>query len=85
MKLFTFSISHPAAETEPSIVTVPADTEDAARFLLDREIFFKQDLVNGYMFSVNLIRSAAVPSSVKSLNVITVQLPDGRVMEKAFK
>jgi hypothetical protein len=84
MKLFTFSIMHPAAEDGPLTAIVPAASESAARKLLATEFFFNQDLVNGYMFDVKLVRSAELPLSMKRLNVITVQLPDGRMMEKAF-
>ena len=84
MKLFTFSISHPQSEDSSITAVVPARTVEDARYLLDKEFFFAQDVVNGYLFDVEFIRSADIPRSVKRLDVMTMHLPDGRVMEKAF-
>jgi hypothetical protein len=83
MKLFSFRVTHPQAEESAILASVPARNVEEARYYLDREFFFAQDLVNGYMFDVEFVRSADIPRSVKS-DVIVTQLPDGRVMEKAF-
>ena len=84
MKLFTFSVSHPQAEESAITAVVPARNVEDARYLLDKEFFFAQDVVNGYLFDVEFIRSADIPQSMKRLDVMTMHLPDGRVMEKAF-
>lgn len=84
MKLFTFNISHPQAEESTITAVVPARNVEDARYLLDKEFFFAQELVNGYLFDVEFIRSADVPRSMKRTDVMTMHLPDGRVMEKAF-
>lgn len=84
MKLFTFNITHPAAEDGTLVAVIPARNVEEARFLLDREFFFAQDTVNGYMFDVEFIRSASIPKDMTDTNSMRVHLPDGRVMEKAF-
>ena len=84
MKLFTFSISHPQSEDSAITAVVPARNVEEARYLLDKEFFFAQDLVNGYMFDVEFIRSADIPRSMKRTDVMTMHLSDGRVLEKAF-
>lgn len=83
MKLFTFRIIHPQAEESAIVASVPARTVEDARYILDKEFFFAQSLVNGYLFDVEFIRSADIPSNVRR-DVIVTQMPDGRVMEKAF-
>lgn len=84
MKLFTFSISHPQTEEKSVTAVVPARTVEDARYLLDKEFFFAQQLVNGYMFDVEFIRSAEAPPSMKRFDVMTVHMQDGRTFEKAF-
>ena len=76
MRIYTFELAHPSLTTRPAIATLPAESRQEAELLVNRE-FSK-------ILNVKFVRTAELPGSYNYRRVITVQGPDGQIVEKAF-
>jgi hypothetical protein len=76
MRIYTFELAHPQGLTRPAIATLAAESKQEAELLVNRE-FAK-------VLNVKFVRTAELPGNYNYRRVITVQGPDGQLVEKAF-
>jgi hypothetical protein len=76
MQIYTFELAHPSHAMRPAIATLAAESRHEAELLVNRE-FAK-------VLNVKFVRAADLPAGQNFRRVITVQGPDGQIVEKAF-
>jgi len=88
MNLFIFDIDHPQAEGGTLTASLVAESEDAARAVLKRELFFfdsgEPPLLNGYLFEARLSMTATVPFDGKLKQELRLRTPDGATYSKKY-
>lgn len=83
MLQFFFEVHHPQADIEPLSLLITAESEEAARAILSKEIFFAQDIINGHLFDLVLIAADRIDET-DHVRLITVKTPDGEFLQKAY-
>jgi hypothetical protein len=79
--IYHFTIAHPQALGGDLAAGVPANTEEEARELLNKELFFHEGaVVNGYLYSATLDRVDAASAFVR--NSIVFLMDDGSTWVK---
>lgn len=88
MNLFIFDIDHPQAEGGTLTASLVADSEDAARDVLKRELFFfdtgEPPLLNGYLYEARLSMTATVPFDSELQRTLRLRTPEGATYSKKY-
>lgn len=87
MNLFIFDIDHPQADGGTLTASLVADSEEDARGVLKRELFFyetEEPLLNGYLYEARLSMTATVPFDAELERVIRLKTPEGATYSKKY-
>jgi hypothetical protein len=87
MNLFIFDIDHPQAEGGTLTASLVADSEEAARDVLKRELFFyetEDPLLNGHLYEARLSMTATVPFDASLERQLRLRTPEGATYSKKY-
>jgi hypothetical protein len=88
MNLFIFDIDHPQAEGGTLTASLVADSEEAARDVLKRELFFfdsgEPPLLNGHLYEARLSMTATVPYDADLERQLRLRTPEGATYSKKY-